>query len=55
MTDEVQRINGNNLCPQCREREISVKVTYANGMVVLCCNECARQAEQVEESRERVQ
>jgi hypothetical protein len=42
------------ICPQCKEREISVKVEYANGMVVLCCNECARKEVQVEENRENV-
>lgn len=49
-----ERINGSNLCPQCNEREVSVKVTYENGMVVLCCTECARKEMQVEQSREKV-
>jgi hypothetical protein len=42
------------ICPQCQEREVTVKVIYANGMQVLCCNECARKETQVEEKREDI-
>ena len=49
-------ING-NACPQCKMREISVKIRYANGVYVLCCNECAKviQMQSQEIKKERVQ
>lgn len=29
-----------NLCPQCKEREIAVKLFFGDGSMILLCKEC---------------
>ena len=50
-------INGNNICCRCHKREVSIKISYANGVYILCCSRCAPlvQVESEERKKERVQ
>jgi len=37
------------MCPTCHEREISVKIIFPNGVMIICCNECAREVREKQE------
>jgi hypothetical protein len=37
------------MCPKCHEREISVKIVFPNGVILICCSLCAKEMRELEE------